>query len=104
MLKKRNGNYTPGQGTPIGILRKTKSEHRRAQKPGIKNSRAVVAQVSQSGEKTAGRGEKKSVQKPGKTGAKTGKRGWEAGRRQEENGGQLGMGPWLPAAGPWSGC
>ena len=47
---------------------------------------------------------KKERQEPGKTGVNTGKRGWEAGRRQEENDGQLGMGPWLPAAGPWSGC
>ena len=69
-----------------------------------KNDRAVMARVSETGKKTAGRGVKKSVQKPGKTGVKTGNRGWEAGRRQEENDGQLGMGPWLPAAGPWSGC
>ena len=103
-VKRTNLKSAQGVGTPIGILRKTKSDHRRAQKPGIKNSRAVVAQVSQSGEKTAGRRVKKSVQKPGKTGVKTGKRGWEAGRRQEENDGQLGMGSWLPAAGPWSGC
>ena len=68
------------------------------------NGVAFAAQVSQSGEKKASRGVKKSVQKPGKTGVKTGNRGWEAGRRQEENDGQLGMGPWLPAAGPWSGC
>ena len=69
-----------------------------------KNDRAVMARVSETGKKTAGRRVKKSARNLGKTGAKTGNRGWEAGRRQEENGGQRGMGPWLPAAGLWSGC
>ena len=37
-----------------------------------KNDRAVMARVSQSGEKTAGRRVKKSARNPDKTGAKTG--------------------------------